>query len=353
MAHALQERLNGQCTAHYEVVIANQQSALVSWWYALASRRAVRFLTWQYAVTDTVPASLWQQRALALLGRERILALIRRIRPRLIITTHAMLAYATARAIERLPERVPLVFQLTDLGQVHKTWFTEQRAAAYLSPTREIFAQALAEGIDERRLHLTGRPVRRQFYEAASDSKNATLSALGFDPTLFTLFLQGGAKGSAGVDHIIESLLSSSLPVQILLATGNNKRMAARFAGRNQVYTLPFTQNIAPYMAAADVIAGKAGASFISEAFTLEKPFIVTSFIPGQESANLPFIEQHKLGWICLEPASLQKLLADIIQNPALLTGMTASIRAYKIWNQQANEGICPVIEGLLPSSDL
>jgi UDP-N-acetylglucosamine:LPS N-acetylglucosamine transferase len=101
-------------------------------------------------------------------------------------------------------------------------------------------------------------------------------------------------------------------------------------------------------MAAADVIAGKAGASFISEAFTLEKPFIVTSYIPGQESANLPFIEQRQLGWICLEPTSLQKLIADIARNPALLAEMTDSIRAYKTWNQQANEDICEVIERLL-----
>src|SRR5690349_17707210 len=165
MAQALQEMLDSQCAAHYEVVIANPQSALVGWWYALASRRAVKFLTWQYAITDNAPASSGLQRALALLGRGRILALIRRTRPRLIITTHAMLAYATARAIERLPEYVPLVFQLTDLGQVHKTWFTEKRADAYLAPTREIFAQALAEGIDERRLYPTGRPVRRQFFE--------------------------------------------------------------------------------------------------------------------------------------------------------------------------------------------
>lgn len=349
MAQALRERLGSQCAARYDVVIANPQSALVGWWYAQASRRAVKFLTWQYAITDNAPASLWLQRALALLGRGRILALIRRIQPRLIITTHAMLAYATARAIERLPERVPLVFQLTDLGQVHKTWFTEQRADAYLAPTREIFAQALAEGIEESRLHLTGRPVRRQFSEATADRKNETLTALGFDPSVFTLFLQGGAKGSAGVERVIESLLSSSLPVQILLATGNNKHMAARFAGCKRVYTLPFTENIAPYMAAADVIAGKAGASFISEAFTLEKPFIVTSFIPGQESANLDFIKQHKLGWICLEPTSLQKLVADIGGDPALLAEMIGSIRAYKTWNQQANEGICAVIERLLP----
>ena len=348
MAQALREGLGSQCAAHYDVVIANPQSALVGWWYALASRRAMRFLTWQYTITDSAPASLWLQRALALLGRGKILALIRRIQPRLIITTHAMLAYATARAIELLPEHIPLVFQLTDLGQVHKTWFTEKRADAYLAPTREIFAQALAEGIDERRLYLTGRPVRRQFYEATAASKSETLAALGLDPAVFTLFLQGGAKGSAGVDQIIESLLSMGMPVQILLAIGNNKHMAARFADCKQVYTLPFTENIAPYMAAADVIAGKAGASFISEAFTLEKPFIVTSFIPGQESANLNFIEQHKLGRICLEPASLQKLMADIARNPALLADMAGCIRAYKTWNQQANEEICAAVERLL-----
>src|SRR5579859_684464 len=318
MAQALREMLGSQCAARYEVVIANPQTALVDRGYVLASRCAVKFLTWQYAITDNTPASLWLQRALALVGRGRILALIRRIRPRLIITTHAMLAYATARAIECLREPVPLVFQLTDLGQVHKTWFTEKRAGAYLAPTSEIFSQALAEGIDKRRLYLTGRPVRRQFSEAISNGKSETLAALGFDPFIFTVFLQGGAKGSAGVDRTIESLLSSGMPIQILLATGNNRRMAARFAGTGQVYTLPFTEQIAPYMAAADVIAGKAGASFISEAFTMEKPFIVTSFIAGQERPNLRFIEQHKLGWVCLDSTSLQKLLARIVQDPAL-----------------------------------
>ncbi len=348
MAWALRERLGSQGATRYEVVIADPQSSLVGWGYALASRRAMKFLSWQYAITDNAPASSGLQRALALFGRGRILALIKRIRPQLIITTHAMLAYATARAIERLPEPVPLVFQLTDLGQVHMTWFTEKQADAYLAPTREIFAQALAEGIDERRLYLTGRPVRRQFSEAASIGINETLAALGFDPSVFTIFLQGGAKGSAGVDRTIESLLSASMPVQILLATGNNKGMAARFASTKQVYTLPFTENIAPYMAAADVIAGKAGASFISEAFTLEKPFIVTSFIPGQESANLSFIERHKLGWICLEPDSLQKLLARIAKDPALLTEKASSIRAYRDWNRQANDGICAVIERLV-----
>ena len=349
LAQALKEMLGTQCAARHTVVIDDPQSGLVERGYALTSRHSSQFLSWQYAFTDNARASLWLQRALTLLGHGRLLAVIKRVRPQLIIATHAMLAYATARAIERLREPVPLVFQLTDLGQVHMTWFSEKRADAYLAPTREIFAQALAEGIDERRLYLTGRPVRRQFLETPLDRKSETLAALGFDPTVFTIFLQGGAQGSARVDGTVENLLDAGIPAQILLATGTNKSMAARFAGNSRVRALPFTENIAPYMAAADVIAGKAGASFLSEAFTLEKPFLVTAFIAGQESANLQFIERHKLGWVCLEPASLQDLLARIAKNPTLLAEKLSSIRAYKAWNMQANEGIGAIIERLLP----
>jgi UDP-N-acetylglucosamine:LPS N-acetylglucosamine transferase len=228
------------------------------------------------------------------------------------------------------------------------TWFTEKHADAYLAPTREIFAQSLEQGIDKNRLYLTGRPVRRQFLEVSSYARSETLAALELDPAIFTIFLQGGAKGSAGVDQTIECLLSANVPMQIILAVGNNEKMASRYADIERVRVLPFTELIAPYMAAADVIAGKAGASFISEAFMVEKPFLVTAFIPSQEAPNLQFIEQHNLGWICLETAAQKELLTRMATNPAMITEKVASIRAYKAWNMQANQDICPIIDGLL-----
>ncbi len=124
--------------------------------------------------------------------------------------------------------------------------------------------------------------------------------------------------------------------------------MAARYAGIEQVRTLSFTEMIAPYMAAADVIAGKAGASFISEAFMLEKPFLITAFIPGQEAPNLQFIERHNLGWVCLEPTAQKELLARITSDPMMMAEKVDSIRAYKAWNTQANQDICPIIDLLL-----
>ena len=344
LAQALRDILE----THFEVTIVDPQPGIFEHFYSSISRHFLQYLDWQFTSTDNEIASLWLHRVLTLFSRRGLLSIIEQVRPQLIITTHAFLSYATARVIERLQKRIPLVFQFTDLEQLHMTWFTEKQADAYLAPTSEIFVQAQEQGIDENRLYLAGRPVRRQFLEVSPCERNATLTFLDFDPVVLTIFLQGGAKGSAGVDQTVESILSAGVPVQIILAVGNNNRVASRYAGIKRVRVLPFTEMIAPYMVAADVIAGKAGASFISEAFMLEKPFLVTAFIPGQEAPNLRFIKRHNLGWICLETTAQRELITSIASNPAMITEKVDDIRIYKSWNTRANQDICSIIDRLL-----
>lgn len=344
----LAQSLKSMLGTDHEVIIMDPQPALVDLWYTMVSRYFVKFLNWQFVATDNEAAAFRMQKVLALLSQKRLLSILEQVQPQLIITTHSYLSYAIARARERLGKRIPLVFQLTDLERLHMTWFTEKQADAYLAPTREIWAQALQQGIDKDRLHLTGRPVRHQFLEVSADKRSETLTPLELDPAVFTIFLQGGAKGSANVDRTIESLLRTSVPMQLILAVGNNTMMAARYSGIERVRILPFTETVAPYMAAADVVAGKAGASFISEAFMLEKPFIVTTFIPGQEAPNLHFIEQHNLGWVCLEPTAQCELFTALASNPELIAEKVESIRACKAWNMQHNQQIYPLIDQLL-----
>ncbi len=344
LARSLKEILE----ANYEVVIGDTQSGAANRWYAWVSRHSVRFLHWQYAFTDNRLLAFAFHLVLTLLSYRRIKNLVERVQPQLIITTQSFLSYATARVNECQRKRVPLVFQLTDLGELHMTYFTEKHADAYLAPTREIFAQALQHGIEKDRLYLTGRPIRRQFLEALLGERRETLAALSLDPSIFTLFLQGGAEGSAGADRMITDLMGAGVAAQIILAAGNNKNLVERYENHEHVRVLPFTEEIAPYMAAADVIIGKAGASFISEAFMLEKPFLVTTYIPGQETPNLRFVERHNLGWICLEEASRRELLIKIANSPKMIAEKVESIRAYKAWNRQENQDICTVIDRLL-----
>lgn len=347
LAQALKDMLEST----YDVALVDPQPDIVDRYYTVVSRHFLKLWDWQFTSTDNVLAASCLHGIVTLLSRKRLHGIIEHVQPQLIITTHEFLSYAVARAIERSSRRVPLVFQLTDLGRLHMTWFIEKHADAYLAPTREIFSQLVERGLDKHRLYLTGRPVRRQFLEVSPSRRSKILEALKLDPAVFTIFLQGGAKGSAGVDRTIDRILSTGVPMQVILAVGNNKEMAARYAHTERVRALPFTEVIAPYMAAADVIAGKAGASFIAEAFTLEKPFVVTAFIPGQEAPNLQFIERHNLGWVCLETAAQQELFARIACKPEMIAGKMESIRAYKAWNMEANRNIPPLIDRLVDTA--
>ncbi|HEY0755649.1 MAG TPA: VTT domain-containing protein [Ktedonobacteraceae bacterium] len=344
LAQALKEMLGSA----YDVLIMDPQSPFIERSYTLLSRRFMPFLTWQFTLTDNKIAAWLLQNCLAFVDRQHVSQLIEEVQPRLIITTHALVSYAAARANEQLRQRVPLVFQFTDLGRLHMSWFVEKHADAYLAPTREIFAQAARQGIARECLYLTGRPVRGQFSRDLAASRAETLSNLGLDPACLTIFLQGGAKGSAGVAQTLEGMLAVNVPLQIILAAGDNAELAGRYANLERVSVLPFTAELAPFMAAADVIAGKAGASFITEAFMLEKPFLATSLIAGQETPSLRFIEQHELGWVCLQTTAQQELLAKLASNSELLAEKVSSIRAYKAWNVEANQAIQPLIERLL-----
>jgi len=173
LAQALQDELGAFCN----VLIRDPQSALVERSYTLLSRRFVKVLTWQFSLTDNKIASWSLQSLLALQGRKQIARLLDEIQPQLIITTHALVSYSAARANEQSARRVPLVFQLTDLERLHMTWFVEKHADAYLAPTREIFAQALAQGIAKDHLYLTGRPVRSQFLAPATCTREDALAA--------------------------------------------------------------------------------------------------------------------------------------------------------------------------------
>ena len=346
LAQALQDVLS----EHYETHIVDPQPSIFRQYYTFAGRHALRLWGLGYKYSDNEKAALWLHRTLTLLVRQRLQTLMERIKPWLIITTHTLVSYEIAHVLARYSTSTPLIFQFSELERVHATWLTVKNADAYLVPTCEIFAQARAQSIDENRLHLTGMPIRKQFLEDYKTSKAETLASLGLSPAVFTVFLQGGAEGAAGLASTVESILSIAAPVQIILAVGTNKQLAMRFAGVSGLRVLPFTQTIAPYMAAADVVIGKAGPNFMAEATMLKKPFLATSFIPGQEAPNLAFLERHNLGWTCLDPIAQHHLLAKLASDPAVLAEKVASIHAYCTWNMQANQGICPVIAGLLRS---
>jgi 1,2-diacylglycerol 3-beta-galactosyltransferase len=263
---------------------------------------------------------------------------------------------------------------LSDPQEVHATWLAVKEVDCVLAPTRETEAQALAAGFSPSQVHLSGWPVRHQFdaHGDASKGKSASrhgtesgllhagsereavLEALGLKPGRFTVFLQGGGEGTARFATTVEAVLGAGgqNPVQIILATGTNKLLQARFAQTPRVYALPFTKEIARYMALSDLIMGKAGPNMLFESVTLGKPFIATTYIPGQETPNLEFIRRHQLGWIALRSDEQASLIHTLAQDPVWLAAQARAVAAYRSWNQARLETLLQRFQGLIDRDD-
>lgn len=352
LAHSLQDML----AQEYDTRIVDPHPHFVHQYYTWAGRHSLKFWGASYKYSDNEKSALRLHQVLTQLVRKQLRVFIEQIQPQLIITTHTLISYEIAQVCQRLGKNIPLVFQLSELECVHSTWLTFKDASAYLVPTREILAQARARGIDESRLHLVGFPVRKQFLRDYTAQRSAMLSSLGLDPAAFTIFLQGGAEGASGLEGTVKAMLAAQgagKAVQILLAVGTNKQLAQRFSGIPHVKIVPFTREIAPYMAAADIISGKAGPNFLIEAVMLGKPFLATGFIPGQEQPNLAFLQRHNLGRVCLERQAQQALVAKLVTDPSQMAEISASVQAYREWNGRVNQQSSTVIGNLLGIGNL
>lgn len=339
------------------ITIADPQPGFLSFHYRLVSRYALRLWAAEFQFFDTPWRALQAHRVVARLVRRQLCSLLDRVQPDLILTTYPFLSYEVMRILEERSSNAPLISLFSDAHAVHTAWLTERRATATFAPTRETYEQALAAGFAPECLHLVGWPVRAQFFHAHLSSQEARmehLARLNLSPNRLTIFLQGGGEGAAYIHRTLENILAArSLTnhIQVILAAGTNAALYASYTNAQNVAVLPYTKHIAPIMAAADVIMGKAGPNILFESVTLGKPFIATTYIPGQEWANLSLIQRHNLGWVALQPEEQVALLTRLASTaPDQLREKESAIHAYRLWNAEANQRIVPLIRSCILS---
>ncbi|GCF10336.1 MGDG synthase family glycosyltransferase [Dictyobacter arantiisoli] len=345
LAEALRDCLQDADTT---IEMLDPQSSFFHWHYRLLSRYALWLWSTEFQFLNTPQRSHFTHRIFARLVAKKLGAAIQRLQPDLIITTYPYLTYEVVQWLKQQKMNIPFTMLFTDPKDVHASWLTEKRADATLAPTNETYEQAISAGFEVKRLHQVGWPVRMQFVNTDTSQRDETLQGLNLDPAKFTIFLQGGGEGAARFGRTVERLLSIDPTIQIILATGTNYSLQEQFKHVSNIYPLSFTKDIARYMAAADVIMGKAGPNMLFEAVTLGKPFIATTYIPGQEKANLAFIRQHRLGWVALTIDEQITLLQKLVSQREILHEMEDAVAKYQQYNTNQTALIVPILEQLL-----
>ncbi|KAL9184395.1 hypothetical protein ACHAXT_002481 [Thalassiosira profunda] len=209
----------------------------------------------------------------------------------------------------------PFATVVTDLGGAHPTWFNDGVDKCFVPSTvlkNAATASPSAGASGGSGADYTGAPEKQD--EAAEmegvHHKPTIRESLGL-ADLPTVLIVGGGDGMGGIvaqaqavgeklQKLAESTASS---YQMVVVCGNNKSAQSSLSppqtkwGKDiEVNVQGFVNNMDEYMRASDILVTKAGPGTIAEASICGLPCILSSFLPGQEEGNVPFVEENGFG---------------------------------------------------------
>jgi UDP-N-acetylglucosamine--N-acetylmuramyl-(pentapeptide) pyrophosphoryl-undecaprenol N-acetylglucosamine transferase len=135
---------------------------------------------------------------------------------------------------------------------------------------------------DQRKLAVTGNPVREDLIQAGVGESRARL---GVGPGEFVLLCFGGSRGAMRLNETILEILDNIgkiRDIRLYWITGRiyyadiaGKIAARRPAGTDKATVIEYTDQMHLYLAAADLVVGRSGAITVSELTARGRPSIL------------------------------------------------------------------------------
>lgn len=244
----------------------------------------------------------------------------------LIVSVHPLVNTVVLKAMHHSP--VPFITVVTDLVSTHSFWF-DRKADLLIVPTEKAAEVAQKEKIPKGNIRVTGLPVAQKFLQPYG-AKTDLRKKLGWldKPTVL---LMAGGDGLGPIIKIVNSLNIAKLPCQLIVVCGRNKNLKDRITRIDwqidaKIYG--FTDDIAEFMAASDILLTKAGPSTISEGLVMGLPMILYSRLPGQEEGNVEYLENTGSGIWASDASEVVIAVRQWLENPLALTTASQAAKA-------------------------
>jgi processive 1,2-diacylglycerol beta-glucosyltransferase len=261
--------------------------------YISMVRRAPELMGLLYDRTDQPWLHPRRRLALDRLNTGPMIRLLKRIQPDLCVATHFLPAEIIAWLIAKRKLHAHNAIVVTDYD-VHAMWLCRTVDRYYLAI--EEAAQYLAGiGVPKEKLCVTGIPIDPLF--ATPVNKSEARKDLGLDAGATMVLISAGGYGIGPVQLLVKDLLAVERPWQIVAIAGKSEKTRKHLeelaktggklpSGSPRLCPVGFTTEMDKYMAAADLMVGKAGGLTTSEALARGLPMALIEPIPGQEERN-------------------------------------------------------------------
>jgi len=245
---------------------------------------------------------------------------IKEEKPDIILCTHspmnAMFSYWKGKG----EIDVPVHSVVTDY-KVHRMWAHENIERYYVA-SEQAKDDLMKFGIEEKRIEITGIPIKPEFAKPVKLSKTELREKLGIDPNLPTILMMGGSLGLGRFGDVAKALNDLKTPVQMVCITGKNEAKKADLEKLQKKLKMPmkvlgYTKNVDEWMSACDMIVSKPGGLTTSEIFAKNIPMIILDPSPGLEELLIPSIEATGAAFRVKNPKDAAELIQQIINDPS------------------------------------
>jgi processive 1,2-diacylglycerol beta-glucosyltransferase len=132
--------------------------------------------------------------------------------------------------------------------------------------------------------------------------------------------VSAGGFGVGPVESLVEVLQKVQQPIQVVVISGRNKKLEDRLKGisetQHPLKIIGYTQEMDQWMAASDLLIGKAGGLTSSEALACGLVLVIVNPIPGQEERNSDHFLEEGVAIRCNNlPALAYKIDALLADN--------------------------------------
>src|ERR1051325_2201426 len=297
-------------------------------------RRAPQLMGMLYDRTDKPWERMRPRLAIDRLKTQPMMRMLKRAQPDLCIATHFLPAEILAWLIAKKKLQTHNAIVVTDYD-VHAMWLCRTVDRYYVAiPEAAEYLSGI--GVPREIIRVTGIPVDPLF--SAALDRAAARKHLKLDASAPVILIAAGGYGIGPVEQLVRDLLALQKPWQIVAIAGKSEQVKKKLediaanagnlpSGAARLCPVGFTREMDQYMAAADLLVGKAGGLTTSEALARALPMALIEPIPGQEERNADHLLEAGAAVRCNNlPAAAWKI-AKLLDDPARLNGMREAAR--------------------------
>ena len=145
------------------------------------------------------------------------------------------------------------------------------------------------------------------------------------------ILIMSGSMGFGNLKEIVTSLLNGTRNTGIIIICGNNDDLYLdlKTIKDDRLKVLGFINNFKEYAYVCDVLLSKPGGLATTEIAALRKPLIHITPIPGVETYNANFFQNHHMSLVAKTNDEVVNLTNTLLNNPDLQTELTTNLAKY------------------------